>query len=51
MKKFNLNKKNFYVKNLVQLDLEIKTKNFDLIKKIMKKFKKQCDSKHRTSNI
>jgi len=26
--------------------LEIKMTNFDLIKKIMKKFKKQCDSKN-----
>jgi len=40
----NLNQKNFYVKNLALLDLEIKTRNFDLIKKIMKKFKEQCDS-------
>jgi len=30
----------------VLLDLEMKTRNFDLIKKIIKKFKEQCDSKN-----
>jgi len=35
---------------LALLDLEIKTRNFDLIKKIMKKFKEQCDNSKNSNN-
>jgi len=35
---------------LALLDFEIKTKNFDLIKKIIKKFKEQCDNSKNSNN-
>jgi len=35
---------------LTLLDLEIKTRNFDLIKKIMKKFKEQGNSSKNNDN-